>query len=271
MSNKRFQTKLYNRIWLLLLLFLLIALFQIQPALADTELTPEELVAYAPKNHGLAAVFMIVLFAVKSLIFVIPIPLLYLASGLIFDPVTAFLVNFVGMMVCTTVPYWIGRFSGAGLFQKLMKRVPKLQILDTFQHKNQWFVCFMSRAIGFLPCDAVSLVLGAWKSSFWRYLSGTALGMLPGLITTTMVGITITDPGSPGFIFSVILAIVVSVGSFLFWRIYQKTRVPHTSQSTLAAGLDLQHEENQDNEVDDEQKKCNEKEKVGFGCHTNEN
>jgi uncharacterized membrane protein YdjX (TVP38/TMEM64 family) len=89
-----------------------------------------------------------------------------LPQGLIFDPVTALLLNFIGMMVCTAVPYWIGRFSGAGLFQKLIKRYPKLQVLDTFQHENQWFVSFMVRAVGFLPCDAVSLVLGIWKISF---------------------------------------------------------------------------------------------------------
>ncbi|HHT64762.1 MAG TPA: hypothetical protein GX017_01580 [Clostridiales bacterium] len=270
MSDRRPDKEHYNRICLLLLLFLWILVLQAQPALAEADLTPEELVEYAPKNEGLAVVFMIVLFAVKSLIFIIPIPVLYLASGLIFDPVTAFLVNFIGMMVCTAVPYWIGRFSGAGLFQRLIKKYPKLQILDTFQHENQWFVCFMARAIGFLPCDAVSLVLGAWKTGFWRYLSGTALGMLPGLITTTMVGITVTDPGSPGFLLSVILAILVAAGSFLFWRTYQKTREPDTPQSTLAAGLDLQHEEDQDNEVGDEQKEGNEKEKVGFGCHSNE-
>ena len=147
----------------ILFFLLLIFLIAVQPVLAfDTEITPEELAEHAPRNHVLAGIFMIVAFALKSLVFIVPIPILYLASGLIFEPVPAFIINFVGMMVCTAMPYFIGRYSGAGLYQKLLKRYPKLQALDTFQHENQWFVSFMVRAVGFLPCD-VSLVLGVGR------------------------------------------------------------------------------------------------------------
>lgn len=258
MPYKTFNKQRQKRIWPVFFLTLLVLLLQVQPALAyDAELTPEELAEHAPKNHVLAVILMLVAFAVKSLIFFVPIPVLYLASGLIFDPVTAFILNFFGMLVCTAVPYWIGRFSGAGLFQKLIKRYPKLQVLDTFQHQNQWFISFMVRAVGFLPCDTVSLVLGAWEISFLKYLSGTALGMLPGLVATTMVGITVTNPRSPGFILSVAFTILISVGSLIFWRLYQKTRIPHVSRSAFSAGLNLQHEQDENDQIDNEYNKNN--------------
>lgn len=242
----------------ILFFLLLIFLIAVQPVLAfDTEITPEELAEHAPRNHILAGVFMIIAFALKALVFIVPIPILYLASGLIFEPVPAFIINFVGMMVCTAMPYFIGRYSGAGLYQKLLKRYPKLQALDTFQHENQWFVSFMVRAVGFLPCDAVSLVLGVWKVSFLSYLSGTALGMLPGLIATTLIGITITQPSSPRFIISIILTVLVSVGSFMLWRLYNKARAPHMPQSALSAGLDPENEQDKDNHVDNKSNKNN--------------
>lgn len=228
---------------IMLLLLCLVFLHTGQAYAYDAEVTPEELAEMAPKNQWLAVAFFMAAFAVKSFVFVIPIPLLYIAVGLIFEPVAAFVVNFFGMLVCTTVPYWIGRFSGSGLFSRLVKKYPKLQILDNFQHDNEWFFSFMVRAVGFLPCDAVSLVLGASRLGFWKYLSGTAVGMLPGFIATTLVGITITDPRSPQFIFSVILAIAVSLGSFLFWRLYQKLRMPPSYKSAISAGLDNQREE----------------------------
>jgi uncharacterized membrane protein YdjX (TVP38/TMEM64 family) len=188
------------------------------------DIKAEDLVGYAPKNGFLAAVFLIVLFAVKSLIFVIPIPILYIASGLIFPPVTAFIVNVLGMITCTAVPYWIGWYSGAGIINRLIKKYPKMQIIDTFKSDNGWFLSFFVRAIGFLPCDAVSVILGAWKVDFKKYITGTALGMLPGLIATTLVGITITDPHSPEFILSLILTVLVTLGSVAFYRIYLKRR-----------------------------------------------
>ncbi|HHY81728.1 MAG TPA: TVP38/TMEM64 family protein [Clostridiales bacterium] len=235
-----------------MLIQLFILLLQLQTAFAyDAELTPDEIAGLAPKNQLLAAAFFILLFAVKSLIFVIPIPLLYISVGLIFDPAAAFVVNVIGMIVCTAVPYWIGRFSGAGFFQKLIKKYPKIQILDTFQHDNQWFFSFMVRVVGFLPCDAVSAILGALKVGFWKYISGTVVGMMPGLIATTMVGITITNPQSPAFIFSCILTVLVSAGSVLVWRIYRKIHNTYSPQSAFSAGLDPQHEQKQENKVDD--------------------
>lgn len=201
------------------LLFFVTSVFLEHP-----DISAEDVVEYAPKNEFLAALFIILLFAVKSLVFIIPIPFLYISSGLIFSPVTAFIVNILGAIVCTAVPYWIGWYSGAGIINRLTKKYPRLQVLDTFKNENQWFLSFFIRVIGFLPCDAVSVMLGAWKIDFKKYITGTALGMLPGLITTTLIGITITDPRSPKFILSLVLSVLVTVGSIVFYKIYLKLR-----------------------------------------------
>lgn len=218
----------------------------------DIDISAEELVEYAPKNDFLAAVFLIVLFALKSLIFIIPIPVLYIGSGLIFDPVTAFIVNVLGMIACTTLPYWIGWFAGARVVNKFIKKHPKLRILDTIKNDNEWFISFFVRAIGFLPCDAVSMILGAWKVDFKKYISGTILGMLPGLIATTLVGITITNPRSPEFILSIILAVLISVASIIFYRLYLKFRSISSSHSLNSAGAD-KHEDKEHNQTDNQQ------------------
>jgi uncharacterized membrane protein YdjX (TVP38/TMEM64 family) len=238
MTNEERKMQLLKRIlklapWViaLALLFTGTLVFAEHPDITDftditdiTDITPEELVEYAPKNDFLAAIFLIVLFAVKSLIFLIPIPVLYIASGFLFDPVTAFIVNVLGMIVCTAVPYWIGKYSGAKVINKLIKKYPKMQVIDEFKSENEWFLSFFVRAIGFLPCDAVSMILGAWRVDFKKYITGTAVGMLPGLIATTLVGITITNPRSPGFILSLILTVLVTLGSLAFYRIYLKLR-----------------------------------------------
>ena len=143
----------------------------------DTDITAEELARYAPKNDWLAAVFLIVLYAVKSLTYVLPIPLLYISSGLIFRPAVAFLVNVLGMTVCISLPYCIGRYSGGGMIKKLMKRFPKLQLLDNFKSDNEWFFSFIVRVIGFFPCDAVSVFMGAFHVDFKKYVTGTLVGM----------------------------------------------------------------------------------------------
>lgn len=206
----------------------------------DIDISAEELVEYAPKNDFLAAVFLIILFALKSLIFIIPIPVLYIASGLIFDPITAFIVNVLGMIACTTLPYWIGWYAGSRVVDKFIRKHTKVQMLNSFKKDNEWFLSFFVRAIGFLPCDAVSMILGAWKVDFLKYISGTILGMLPGLIATTLVGITITNPRSPEFILSIILTVIISVASLVFYRLHLKFRSTSQSHSSDSAE-DISH------------------------------
>ncbi len=231
-KGKRIRARVFRTIpWIcgLILVLLLTGPFAF---LHDDPISPKELVNYAPKNEWLAALFMIALYAFKSMVFVIPIPLLYISSGLIFKPVRAFLINVLGMITCTTLPYWIGRYSGGGVMEKILKRFPKMQVLDNLKRGNEWFFSFIVRVIGFLPCDAVSMFMGACKVDFKKYITGTAVGMLPGLISITMVGITITNPHSPEFLFSCILSVTLSIASFVVYWVYTRLRNTRTSSSS---------------------------------------
>ena len=80
------------------------------------------------------------------------------------------------------------------------------------------------RVVGFLPCDVVSLYIGSTELPFGSYLMGGMLGMLPGILTTTLMGGSIRDPRSPQFIVSVLISVVLSVTSIILYR--RMTRVP---------------------------------------------
>ena len=76
-KGKRIRARVFRTIpWIcgLILVLLLTGPFAF---LHDDPISPKELVNYAPKNEWLAALFMIALYAFKSMVFVIPIPLLY--------------------------------------------------------------------------------------------------------------------------------------------------------------------------------------------------
>ena len=246
-KGKRIRARVFRTIpWIcgLILVLLLTGPFAF---LHDDPVSPKELVNYAPKNEWLAALFMIALYAFKSMVFVIPMPLLYISSGLIFKPARAFLVNVLGMITTATLPYWIGRYSGGGVMEKILKKFPKMQVLDNLKRGNEWFFSFIVRVIGFLPCDAVSMFMGACRVDFKKYITGTAAGMLPGLISITMVGITITDPHSPEFLFSCILSVILSIASFVVYWVYTRLR---NSRASAASSSDPAEYEKSDSGPD---------------------
>lgn len=188
------------------------------------ELSVEAILHYAPANPVLAAVFLVLLYGVKGLSIFFPITVLYIAGGFLFPTPIALLVNTVGVAVELTVPFWMGWISGEEFSARLIQKYPKLGEIITAQQSSAFSLSFFLRVISCLPADAVSMYLGASKMPFAKYLIGSILGTIPGTITTTLIGASITDPASPMFWISVILTVGISAASFLIYFLWRKSK-----------------------------------------------
>lgn len=212
-------------------------------------MTAKELLTYTPANPYLAVLFLLVLFALKSLVVILPIPVLYVLTGIMFDPLEAIAINILGATVCTAVPYFIGSYSGNEAAESLIKKYPMIKQLDRFMGRNELFFSFYVRAIGFLPCDIVSLILGSMKVEFKKYMAGTVAGMLPGLIASTLIGDSINDPASPQFILSCAATVLIALVSTLVYR-----KVLKSQPAPCAAELSTTSEAPEDTTEDDASK-----------------
>ena len=111
-------------------------------------------------------------------------------------------------------------YKRQGLVDALIKRWPKARQLTQMQRQGTWFFPFFLRIIGFLPCDVVSLYLGASRHPFGPYLLGGLAGMMPGILTGTLMGAHVAEPTSPVFLFSAAACVLVAGGSLLAYRLY---------------------------------------------------
>ena len=195
-------------------------LFLIIYFIASPEFSVQTLLTFTPKNPLAAAVVLLLLYALKSATIVFPLIILELTAGRLFSPVAALLVNYLGLLIMLTVPYWIGRLVGSDAVQKLVKRYPKFHALLDMQHSNSFFLCFFFRIIGGLPADVVTMYFGATKTPYFKNLIGGSFGMLPGMILATLIGETIQNPQSPMFWISVVLKFVLAGVSALMYYLY---------------------------------------------------
>ncbi len=147
----------------------------------------------------LAALFIIVLYGVKSLTVFFPIVVLNIASGFLFEPFYAFAVNTIGIAVALTIPYCTAKLSGADFVKNLCEKYPKLREFLDGEDSSGFFMIFFLRVISCLPCDVVSMYFGAIKVPYLRYLTASYIGILPGMIAAMFIGENITDPSSPMF------------------------------------------------------------------------
>lgn len=213
MKNKDTLFKLLQRLPLAIM-----AAITILVVFLGKNITSEGLLRYTPSNDFLAAVCLIGMYALKSLSVVFPILVLYFCGGFLFSPIVAALVNLLGVFVCLSLPYWIGYYSGAELTDRLIDKYPKAKKLDELKNNNEFFLSYITRMIGILPGDIVSLLLGCRRVGYVKYILGSLAGMLPGIICFTLLGDNFTNPLSWQFILSSSVTAVLSIGSFFWYR-----------------------------------------------------
>lgn len=200
------------------------AVFMCAYLFSGENVTAESLLTFAPEKPLFAALFLIMLYAFKSLTVVFPILVLNVLGGFLFEPVHALIVNSVGLLVELTIPYWVGRVSGAEFANKLRRKYPKLAEIVGEGSDDNFFMSFILRVISCLPGDAVSMYLGAGRVPFWTCLLGSFLGALPHMIASTLLGMSITDPSSPMFWVSIGLTVGMSALSVLGYFLWKRAK-----------------------------------------------
>lgn len=182
------------KILLLILLALVLLYFH-----SKNHITTEIFLSWQPENLFLAAVILLCLFAVKSVLVFVPIMIPQILTGHLYTRDAAILINLLGLVVVMSVPYWIGKRQGAAKMERLLDKYPKLQVVLNAQDDNQMAFCFMLRACAVPPADIVTMYLGATQMPFLTNVIGGVLGCFPGMVLTTFLGANIRDPESPAF------------------------------------------------------------------------
>lgn len=164
----------------------------------------------AAGNTKKSIITLIGLFAVKSLTIIIPLPSLYVASGILFDPLKAVAVSYLGLAVTLTIPYILGRWSGTEEIHYIKKKYRKIEKVIEMQERNEFLASFIIRLIGWFPCDVLSFYFGACKTNYLKYITSSLLGASIGVITNTLLGDVILNPLSWQFMVMLVIKILIS-------------------------------------------------------------
>lgn len=201
-----------------------VAGYMIYSSVTGNKITVAELVGYAPAHASLAALALLVIYVLKSLSVVFPVTVLYAAGGYIFGPVLGCIVNAAGIAVGCAVQYWMGRASGSHTAERLADKHPRMRSLFGLQDRSPFFAALSARLFGVISGDIISYYFGASGLKFLPFLAGSIIGVLPGLVTVTVLGTSATDPRSPEFIISVAAVVLIFGLSALGKHIIDKKR-----------------------------------------------
>ena len=155
---------------------------------------------------------------VKSFALIFPPAVLFVLSGIVFDDLlTAVLVNFIATALSLILPYFLGRFMGAEMVDSLKGKFKAIGKLDSFAGENSFAVVFVFKAGGLMPSDLSSLIFGAMKIPFGKYLLASNFGMLVLNVLWTILGAygDLSNPFTflyalPALLFAILASVLMS-------------------------------------------------------------
>lgn len=179
---------------------------------------------------GTAAIAVgVVLFSVvKSFALVFPPAVVFSICGYMLpNYFLALLINVISVCLSLVVPYFLGKFTGAGMVDTLKGKFKAVKKIDDFAGANEMQTAFVVKLSGILPGDLSSLLFGAMNVSFKNFFVGANLGMLPLAVVYTGFGTALRSIGEKPWLAAVpVVAIVffVIVSSILTKRMIAKNK-----------------------------------------------
>ena len=163
----------------------LAALWRFTP-LADV-VTPQKVVEWAKDFGDRPWAPFAVAFAYTPACFVLfPRPLITLAAVIAFGPWVGFAVALTGVVFSAGVTYLAGMRMRRDTVRRLAGR--KMNRMIEVLRKHGLLAMTLLRLVPLAPFAVEGIVAGAVRLKLWHLLLGTALGMLPGTLATTVFG-----------------------------------------------------------------------------------
>lgn len=128
------------------------------------------------------------LFAIKSIVLVVPAALVNIGVGVAFSPVIGLLVNTAGVVVELTTSYFMGYFLGGEFVEKQLAKMKRGREYLEDDQADSAVVMFFLRIIPIFSVNAISMFYGSSHYNYWKYLGISMAGMMPRVIVLSLFG-----------------------------------------------------------------------------------
>lgn len=192
------------------------------------KLTLKDLLNYKPESPELAVLALVGLYCLKAIAMVIPLVMLYVVAGIIFPPGWAIVITYFCLFIEMTISFFIGRCLGSKRVLALINESERAKKIMEFGYNNGLLSCFVVRFIPGPPFDLTNMIIGSTGMKYPQFITGTMLGITPGMIPLVLMGDAAANPLSPQFLIpfsiSILTVLFLAIG-YHQWRKKLKARL----------------------------------------------
>ena len=142
----------------------------------------------ASESFAVAVISILGVYLLKSVTFVVPASIVYIAVGMAFDWWVALIINTAGIALEVISTYFLGRIMGGKRVVEKVEKTKYGEKLLKMQSKNKVSALLAIRFLPVFPIDIVSLLLGAMRTGFGQYMAVSLIGILPRVFLFTILG-----------------------------------------------------------------------------------
>ncbi len=170
-----------------------------------------------------ATIVILLLYLVKVVLWPIPLKALYVGAGLLFSPLYAIVLSYVGLCIQLTAGFYFGRSMGETAVRPLLGKNRYGSKFLSLADENASLAAFLFRLIPGPPTDAVNMLLGTLTISYPRFLLISLLAITPNMIPFVFMGDAVRNPLSIEFVLPFLVSAMILIIT-LFLRRYVHSR-----------------------------------------------
>lgn len=159
-------------------------------------------------------VVIVVTMILQMFLIVIPTPLLMVVTVLAYGAWAGAAILFVAVFCASSIGYFIGRYFGPVIVEKLIGYKSEKKISDFIDDYGFWTVIVV-RLSPFLSNDAISFVGGVLKMGYWKFIGATMIGISPLIIFVAYLGGDY-ERLKTGLIWTSIISLILFI-AFVWW------------------------------------------------------
>ena len=191
-------------------------------------------------SGGVVTVSLIIIgvSVVKSFVLIFPPAVILSICGYMLpNYFLALAVNFISVILSLSIPFFLGRFAGAGMIDTLKGRFKAVRKIDDFLGMNETKLTAIVKFAGIMPGDLSSLLFGAMNISYKNFMVGAVLGNIPLIIVYTLFGTLLKSVGEQPWVVA-IPAVIITVFVLISGVLVKKTA--DSSKSKQSAEMNPQ-------------------------------
>jgi len=206
------------------------------------EVDPREVITFISSSPNRGLLILIGLYSLKAVTFVIPVALLFIASGAFLPLFQAIILTYTLVAIEFTLTFVIGRRLGQERVSSFLSKNKRTEKLLSMNLEEGFLITLILRIVPNPSVDFISLMLSTTNVTYKTFIFASLIGISPSLLTYIFIGDAIWDPLSTAFILPFIIRVILSVSTFVYYRKsprFQKFR--NTTKNDPSHFVDLDH------------------------------